>query len=222
MAARKEAIAEPVPYNLGLGADDVALPRLRVCNKLTDLCDSEKVENPDGSGNPIARVGDIAIGMDSTDPDSMIVRKGEGLRVYVLDVHANYGTKFGGTEGGPWEEGDPEMPDDAMRQFNYRFFVPSLEQPFPVTYTASSTAAGAARNMNTQLATAGLAGTPPYEMCWEIGTVVVNGKHTYAKPTFRRVEPTTAEVAAAKAMHDALGIGVQRTQIAPSSDEPSY
>ena len=225
MAERKTKPAEPEPtqvYNMGLGADDVQLSRLHVVNKLSKLADEEQFPHPTIDGRGIAKPGDLTIGASAEDEDSMIINRPGPVEVYVLQVTSNYGTKFGGTEGGPWEEGDPNMPSDAKRQFNYLLYVPSADENFPVKYTASSTAAREARGMNTKLVAAGLGGQAPYEFAWHIATKLnTSGENSWYGPTFKLAQPNPEHVAAAKVMHDSI-VGPPRAALGAGDDEPTF
>ncbi len=225
MATPKEApqAQEPRPvYNMGLGAEDVQLPRLRIIGKLAKLADADLHPHPSIEGRALAVPGDIAIGADAEDDESTIIGRPGPVKVYVIQVTSNYGTKFGGTEGGPWEEGDPDMPSDAQRQFNYLLYVPSESDTFPVKYTASSTAAREARGMNTKLVAAGLNGTPPYEFAWELTTKTnTSGTNSWPGPVFKLAQPDPAEVAKAKAMHDSI-VGAPSAQLGSGEDDPQF
>lgn len=222
MADRKTAGPEPAPINIGMGAEDVELNRLRIIGKLADMADAEKMPHPDDPDRALALVGDLAIGAGADDENSTIVKRPGPVRFYVLTFHPNYGTKYGGTEGGPWEEGDPDMPSDAKRQFNYLLYVPEHDKVFPVKYTASSSAAREAkRGMNTKLVTAALGGTPMYEFAWEMTTKTNHNAagDTWPGPVFKLVQPNPEEVAAAKQMHDSI-VGDPQGEL--ESGEPEF
>lgn len=210
MSSRKEPVAAP-QYDTGLTAEDVTLDRLRVVGKLAKLVELD-----------IAKAGDIAIGAGAEDEESNIVyRKGDakGVRFYVLKIHPNYACGFNGPQG-QWEEGDPEMPPEAKRQYNYTLFVPEHDTVLPVLATFSGTAAREARKVNKAIAVHCIAGAP-YELCFELTTVIrVAGTNSWPGPVFALAEPDADEVAAAKAMHDQI-VGPPRQQIA-AGDSPGF
>lgn len=211
MAARKAAVAEPeaAPYDMGLTSEDVTLPRMRVVGKLAKLVEAD-----------IAKAGDIAIGQNAEDEDSIIVPKPGGVRFYVLKMHANYACKFGGPQG-QWEEGDPEMPPEAKRQYNYTLYVPDHDTLLPVLYTTSGTAAREGRKINGVLLKHIVSGAP-YELCFEITTKTnTAGTNSWPGPVFNLAKPDPAEVEAAKAMHDSI-VGSGRAQLEAGADAPGF
>ncbi len=219
MAARKTAVPEPEapvaaqPYDMGFDAQDVTLPRMRVVGKQAKLVDLD-----------IARPGAIAIGNGADDEDSLLFAdalKGEGVRFYVLAIRVNYACGFDGPKG-TWNEGDPEMPPDAKRQYNYTLYVPAFDNILPVLYTAGGTAAREARGINTKLAKHVMAGAP-YELCFEMTTRInTSGTNSWPGPVFKLVKPDEAEIALAKSMHDAV-VGSRRQLAASSADSgPSF
>lgn len=215
MASRKEAV-EPTPYDMGFGSEDVQLPRLRVVGKLSKLVELD-----------VAKSGNIAIGADAEDTESDIIDALNGkqpLRIYVLAMRANYACGFGAVQQNPqlagtWDEGDPSMPPEAKRQYNYTLFVPEHSTILPVVYTASSTAAREGRKVNSKLQVEALAGRAPYETCFEMSTKVnTAGNNSWPGPDFKLAEAKPEEVATAKRMHDEMGFGVQRKALTPSTD----
>lgn len=216
MAARRETIEpESAPsqsYDLGLGLDDISLPRLRIVGRQAKLVELE-----------VAKPGDIAIGQGADDEDSTIVfeRGGDkGVRVYVLKIHANYACGFDGPNGS-WEEGDPEMPPDAKRQFNYTLYVPSYDDTLPVLYTASGGAAGVARRgLNTALGTHCISGHVT-DLCFELTSKMnPHTKGAYPGPVWKLAQPDADEVKAARAMHDSV-VGPERRAL-ESGEEPGF
>ena len=215
MPPRKSAVAEPEPVNLGYSPEDVQLPRLSVIGKLSKLIDTGLV-----------KPGNIAIGADSEDEDSQVfdaLNGTEPVRLYVLNMHANYACSFKDKEADPdlnglWEEGDEDMPPEAKRQFNYTLFIPDHSTVLPVKYTCAATAAREGRKVNSKLATAAIGGKQTYESCFAMSTkIYTGGKFSWPGPVFSLAEAVPSEVAAAKNMHD-LMFGPARTAIAESSD----
>jgi hypothetical protein len=217
MAARKTAVDtpdQPAAYNLGLSLEDMKMPRLRVVGRQAKAVELD-----------IAKAGDLMIGADAEDEESQIVKAlnaKETLRVHILKIHANYACKFGGPQG-QWEEGDPEMPADAKRQYNLTLFVPDHSEILPVTYTASGSAAGVVRKVITKLQVAGLGGHPPYEFAYDVSTVInTSGTNSWPGPVFSLAEADADHVAAAQAMHDSV-VAPPRAALASGddSDKPS-
>lgn len=219
MAARKTAVAAPVKTStevsthvatpLAMSAEDVALDRLRVVGRQAKLVELE-----------IAKPGDIAIGQDAEDEDSTIAhtKGGDPVRFYVLDMWANYACGFDGPKG-QWNEGDPEMPADAKRQFNYLLCIPSFDERFPVRYTASSSAAGVFKKVNGAIMRHE---GPLFELAWDLSTKInMAGTNTWPGPVVKRAEADTVEVAIAAKMYAAMGLG---SKPAPASDdtEPGF
>lgn len=221
MAARKTPVEAPdvTPYDLGLGGEDVQLPRLRVVGKLSKLVELE-----------VAKSGDIAIGADAEDTESEIIQTlngKESIRLYVLNIHTNYACGYAASQSNPalagtWEEGDPSMPPEARRQYNYTMCIPAHSTILPVVYTASSTAAREGRKINTKLTTEAMAGKAPYETAFTMTTKInTGGNHSWPGPVFALAEPVADEVKVAARMHDDMGFGVSRTQLAETTDAGS-
>lgn len=214
MADRKEEIIEASePYDMGLRAEDVTLDRLRIVSKSSHLFDPLGVAMP----------GDIAAGIDAEDEDSTVLwtakTGGPGVVAHVLAVHINYGCKFN-EEDGQWEEGDPEMPACARRQYNYMLCIPAYDTRYPVLYTASSTAAKHARGMNKQLDIQRMVGLP-YELAFEITSKVsTGGGYTWPSPVFKLIEPSADSLAVAKRMFEEIvGVPVKQLPAAGVDDE---
>lgn len=214
MAARRtkteDAPAEIVPYNTGLGADDLALPRLRVVGKDADLV-----------GLGIAKPLDVAIGATSDDEDSTVYPSPGNVKFHVLTVRSNYACGFNGPKGS-WEEGDPEMPAEAKKQYHYVLCIPAHNAILPVLHTANGSAAKEWRKINTVIAQAGGAGRAPYEQAFELTTkmasATINGQQkTWPAPVLRRAEATPEDLAVAKEMHVSI-VGDGRKQITTSTD----
>lgn len=215
MPARKAAPEEPTPYQTGLSGKDFQMPRMRVVGRQAKLVEAG-----------VAKPGNIAIGADAEDAESVLfdaLNGKEPVRFYVLKVHPNYATKFGGTPG-VWEEGDPEMPDDAQRQYNYTMYVPAISDVIPVIYTASSTAAGEGkRKVNTRIGVDAVEGKPPYTRAFEMTTKInTRGQNSWPGPVIVLVEPVASEVAIAKEMHDSI-VGPPRQSIGTGdvADKPA-
>lgn len=212
MADRKTAVEAPAVYNLGMKLEDMKPPRLRVVGRLAKILNNDALD---------VKPGDLMIGADAEDEDSVFIRAlnaKDALRVHVLKVHANYGCKFGGPQG-QWEEGDPEMPPEAKRQYNLTLFVPAHDNGLPVIYTASGSAAGVVRKVITQLQVAGLGGQAPYEFAYDVSTVInTSGTNSWPGPVFARAEADPDDVAAAKVMHDQV-VSVPVAQLASSTDD---
>lgn len=206
---KQEVEAPPAPYNLGLGARDIQPNRLRVVGKLSKLVELD-----------IAKPGDIAVGQDAEDPDSVVLYNAktgkEPVRFYVLAIHANYACGFNGPPG-TWEEGDPEMPAEAKRQYNYTMFVPDYDELLPVVYTAGGTAAREARKLQTALARHCISGAP-YELAFQMTTKInTSGQNSWPGPVFAATEAVADEVEKARAMHDSI-VGPPRPQLAAGED----
>lgn len=218
-AERKPAapVVEPDPVDLGLGAEDVELPRLSVVSKQGKLFDAG-----------IAQPGNIAIGNGAKDDETAVYDTMNGahkLRIYVLNIHPNYACSWKDKEANPdlagtWEEGDADMPPEAKRQYNYILFIPEHSALLPVKYTASSSAAGECRRtVNSKLGREALVGKQPYETCFEMFTKMNTGKYTWPGPAFALGEPDADELVAAQQMHDAM-FGPARQAIT-AGDKPA-
>lgn len=214
MATRKQPVTPepdetpgPQPYDTGLTALDITFDRVSVVGNQARHVAARR-----------AAPGDIAIGESAEDEDATIIEKPAGLRFYILDIHANYACGFNGPKG-QWEEGDPNMPPDARRQYNFTWYCPDYSTTLPVVYTASSSAAGIVRkSINKRYGAHSLTGDPA-ELCFEITTdLKPHEKGPYPVPVFKLVESKPDEAAAAKAMRDLVIGGAQRKQIEAGDD----
>ncbi len=212
MAARKSAVEpEPVedaqPYDTGLDARDISFSRLTVVGNQARHVVARR-----------AHPGDLAIGDSAEDEDAIIVEAPGGIRFYILQIRANYACGFDGPKG-QWEEGDPNMPPDARRQYNLTLYCPDHDTSLPVVYTAGGTAAGIVRRgLNKKYAVTSITGDP-VGLCFEVTTELKpHDKGPYPVPVFKLVESKPNEVAAAKAMRDLVIGSASRQQITAGDD----
>lgn len=208
-----EATEAPASYDMGFSADDLTLPRMRVVGK-----DARLVELN------VAKGGDIAIGNDAEDEDSTVYEAPGGVKFYVITWRSNFACGFNGPKGS-WEEGDPEMPPDAKKQYHYTLFVPGFDTILPVLHTANGSAAKVWRSVNTALAKYSMQGAP-YEVAFELrtktNTANINGQQkSWPGPVVVRAEADESEVAIAKGMHDSI-VGPGRRQIESGGDAPTF
>ncbi len=202
-------------YDMGFAADDLTLPRLRVVGK-----DARLVELG------VAKGGDIAIGADAEDEESTVYEAPGGVKFYVIAWRSNYACGFNGPKGS-WEDGDPEMPADAKKQYHYTLLCPDFDTILPVVHTANGSAAKVWRNVNTKLAKHSMAGAP-YEVAFELrskmNTANIGGQQkSWPGPVISLAEADPAEVEIAKAMHDSIvGPGRRQLDAGSGSDAPTF
>lgn len=223
MATRRAAVEEQVeevtatPVQSGLGASDMALPRMRVVGKDADLV-----------GLGVAKPLDIAIGASSDDEDSTVYDGTEGLRFCILDVRFNYACGFNGPKG-VWEEGDPEMPAEAKKQYHYTLCIPEHDDFLPVLYTANGSAAKELRKANTAYMQGLAQGKHPTDIVFSLTTkmasATINGQtKTWPAPVIKRAQFSDDEKATASAMYDAVMGGRKQIESGDvaDSDGPDY
>jgi hypothetical protein len=216
MAARRNPAPEPeqtevVPYDTGLDASDLTLPRLRVVGKDADLVNAG-----------VAKPADVAIGNSSDDEDSTVYEAPGGVTFHVLSIRSNYACGFNGPKG-QWEAGDPEMPAEAKKQYHVMLCVPEFNTILPVMYTANGMSAKEFRNVNTVIAQAAAMGKAPYESAFTISTktysaTIGGAQKLWPGPVFRRAEATEANLEVARAMHESFQ-GSRKQIAAASSDD---
>lgn len=199
-------------YDMGFDASDLTLPRLRVVGK-----DARLVELG------VAKGGDIAVGDDAEDEQSTVYPAPGGVKFYVIAWRSNYACGFNGPKGS-WEQGDPEMPAEAKKQYHYTLFVPEFDTVLPVLYTANGSAAKVFRGVNTRLAKHSITGAP-YEVAFVLGTKInsanINGQQkSWPGPFVAIGEATEAEVKIAKGLHDAI-VGPGHKSL-DSGDTPTF
>lgn len=216
MAERREPIedAEEVTATLvndggpNFSAADLALPRLRIVGK-----DAQLVELG------VAKPMDLAIGEDAEDEDSTIYPHPGSLRMHVITWRYNYGCGYGKQEG-QWDEGDPEMPACAKKQYHYTLFIPDYDRVMPVLYTASGGMAKVMRGVNTKIARNGM--DRPYEQAFELVTFMKtgnpggNGQKSWPAGKIALIEANPDDVKIAQGLYEAL-VGSPRTQLSSGS-----
>lgn len=208
-APQEEPAAEVQKYDHGFTAEDLTLPRMRVVGKDADLVTAG-----------VAKPADIAIGNSSDDEESTVYPAPGGVKFFVLTWRANYACGFNGPKG-QWDEGDPEMPADAKKQYHYTLCVPGFDSILPVLYTANGTAAREFRKVNTALAQAGMSGKGPHEVAFELSSKMFsaninNQTKTWPGPVIKRAQPTDEELQIAAAMYESI-VGPGRAQIESGS-----
>jgi hypothetical protein len=207
-------------YAMGFGSDELALPRLRVVGKDSDMANAG-----------IAKSGDIAIGDSKDDADATVFGPNDGVKFVVLDYRVNYACGFNGPKGS-WEEGDPEMPAEAKKQYHYTLCVPGFDTILPVLYTAGGSAAKTLRAVNTKLAKHTTPaphgkGQPPYTLGFAMTTKIfsaqINGQtKTWPGPVIGLAALTDEEIEVAKALYETV-VGPGRKQLdAASSETPDF
>ncbi len=201
-------------YDMGFTASDLTLPRMRVVGKDADLVTAG-----------VAKPCDVAIGNSSDDELSTVYEAPGGVKFYVIDWRANYACGFNSPNKGSWEEGDPEMPADAKKQYHYTLFVPQFDMVLPVLYTANGSAAKIFRGVNQRLYKHCMTGHPcdvAFVLNTKMNTGNINGQNkSWPGPVIALGEAVESEVKIAKGLHTAI-VGGGAKQLDAASDTPGF
>lgn len=188
--------------------DDVVIPRMRVCNQLTEQVVQGRF-----------KTGDIVIGISKDDTEAVKVGGyDEGVTFHVLDMTPKISGEGPTGEFGVWDIDDPAAPaiGGKVKQVSeYTLAVPSYDDGTPVKYT---TGGSSAKHLNTALARHQDTG-PPWELAFTLTSrdVVSKGK-TWQAPSFLLAKPDKKSLAAAEKM-SALVTGDPQAQLeAPTED----
>ena len=196
---------------LEIGAEDVALPRLKIGQFMSDLVQEGTVN-----------AGALFVSLGSDDPDPVSLYETgdeEGLIVHILSMRKGKSVSEGG-ELVLFDFNDPDAPPDAWTTYNYVVAIPEHDEDVPNKWLLTRTGRPAAQQMNMVLAKAS-GKTPPHEIAFEVKTVQrENKKGKFYVPRVRQVEATEANVAIAAKLSGL--ISPQAAAPAPSAEaEPA-
>lgn len=176
------ALAGPRP--LEIGADDVALPRLKIGQFMSALVQDGVVE-----------AGSLFTSLSADDPDPVILddQKGEGVLFHVLDMRRGKSVSEDG-ELTVYDYDDPAAPEDAWVTYNYVVVLPEEDADFPVKWLLSRTGRPAAQQINLVLAKTSAQG-PPWNQAFRVTTAErSNAKGKYYVPRIKHVEADPANI----------------------------
>lgn len=163
----------PTPA-LQLTAEDIALPRLHVCQFSSKAFQAKLVD-----------AGEIysSVGQDDQDPETLA----QPLRVHVIGMRK--GKSF--AEDGELQRfdfDDPDAPAGAWVTYDYSMVLPDYDATTPYKFLLTKSATPAARQMNAVLIRAS---RPLYEIAFEITTDArENPKGKFWVPRVKVVEAT--------------------------------
>lgn len=197
---------------LEITADDVALPRLKIGQAMSNIV--QEADSPVG-------LGDIFTSLGEDDPDAQVVYEvgaDEGLLVHVLSMTRGKSVSEGG-ELIIFDYNDPDAPADAWVTYNYVVVLPEHDVTIPFKWLLTRTGRPAAQQMNMVLARNSASG-PPYEQAFRVTTAQrENKKGKYYVPRVRHVEADAEHVAACKVLSDM--ISPDAASLAATGEEPA-
>jgi len=191
-------------------AEDVALPRMKVGQYMTEQVKQQSVQ-----------FGDLFVSLGEDDPDPIILASlddEKGAIVHVLDMYKGKSLSEGG-ELTLYDYDDPAAPPEAWVTYNYTVAVPEADDYLPCKWMLTRTGRTTAQQINTILKKNEAAG-PAYVNAFEVTTLKrENAKGEFAVPRVRLVEadPKNVEIAAKMAEM----ISGRPAPAAASSDEPA-
>lgn len=164
---------------LEIGAEDVALPRLKIGQYMSDQVKQSLV-----------KPGAVFVSLGSDDPDPQSLWEpgdDEGVVIHVLGMTRGKSVSEGG-ELVLFDYNDPDAPPDAWVTYNYVVAIPEHVQDVPAKWLLTRTGRPAAQQMNTVLARQ--AGSKaPYEIAFEVSTAKrENKKGEFFVPRVKFVE----------------------------------
>jgi hypothetical protein len=227
MAARKttpaertdDTPAEPYTgYSVGLEAEDVARPRMRIVSSQGDY---QKMR-PKMFGE-----GDLVIGIASDDPEADLVYESgsdsPGVLFHVLAMNKHL-TSDKDAQGKPqkfqrYDIGDPDAPPNAKTVYEYTLCLPEYDTFLPVMFAFSPGSARVAQGINSALLRHQQSGAP-WELAFRLTTArKQRDSYVWDAPVVVAVEPEPKHLETANAM-GALVVSAQKA-LPAAVEEPS-
>lgn len=198
------AIYQPAP--LDIGSDDIALPRVKVGQKMTKA---------DG-----VTIGQIFASTGEDDAEILYDPKKSkvGVLIHILGLTRGKSISDGG-ELVSWAYNDPDAPSDAWTTYNYLLCLPEVDTDLPYKWLFTRTGAPSAKQMNTVLKRN--ATVPPYTLAFRVETKQKeNPKGVFAVPRVTQVEADPAHVVSAERLAQMIA-GSSPDQPVSGADEPA-
>jgi hypothetical protein len=198
-----------VPPVLDIGAEDVALPRVKVGQFMSAQVQDQSVKAGQiftSSGEDDAEV--------IYDPE----KKGaKGVLLHVISLTRGKSVSDGG-ELFTFAYDDPEAPANAWVTYNYVVCLPEIDTDLPFKWLFTRTAAPAAKQMNTVLKRN--AALPPYALAFRVETKPKeNAKGKYFVPRVTPAEAVAENVAATERLAQMIaGSSPERSAPAGASE----
>lgn len=193
---------------LDLGAEDIALPRIKIGQFMTAAVQEGLV-----------KAGDIFSSTGEGDAE-VLATQGDRVRFHVLTVTRGRSITVDGqllTYG----INDPDAPSDAWITYNYVVCLPSVDTDVPFKWLMTRTAAPTAKQINTVLARNSARG-PVYALAFDIFTVQKeNAKGKYYVPRVAQVEAEAADVDAAAKLAAMVAGSVPEQSASAGAVEPA-
>ena len=219
--ARSTAVAVPPKQEIAplydrntfdIGTEDIALPKVYICQPLTKAVQDE-----------IAKAGDVIVAAGSEDPDAEVVysfkQGGEGVlfRVLRLDRSKSYSEPGGQLQ--TWAYDDPNAHADAWTVYTYTVILPEVDPDMPHKFLLTRSNRGTAKRMNLVLAKALQKGSL-YDIAFRLTTEPKSnekGKWHIAKV---RVDDTDVGLEDAASLSDMVNV-TPSAPVAPAADAPA-
>lgn len=198
---------------LEIGAEDVALPRLKLGQFMSD-------QVKDGAVKP----GSLFLSLGSDDPDPQSLWEpgdDDGVIIHVLSMTRGKSVSEGG-ELVLFDYNDPDAPPDAWVTYNYVVAIPEHVDDVPAKWLLTRTGRPAAQQMNTVLARqSGI--KPPHEIAFEVTTAKrENKKGEFFVPRVKHVEADSKHVEIAASLASLISANApSAVDDAPREAEPA-
>jgi hypothetical protein len=190
---------------LDIGAEDVALPRLKIGQYMSAAVQEGDVE-----------AGVLFTSLGADDPDPVVAET--PLLIHIIGMTRGKSVSEDG-ELITYDYHDPDAPADAWVTYNYVAVLPEVDPDFPVKWLLTRTGRPAAQQLNIVLAKTSAAG-PPWTQAFEITTAErENKKGKYYVPRVRHVEAKPENIEIAEKL--AVMVSPDAASVQSSGDEPS-
>lgn len=205
VAVSQSAVPDLVrPRGLELGAEDVALARVKIGQFMSSVVQEKLVD-----------AGQIYASTGQDDPEPLIIDEEDAI-FYVLDLKKG---KSWSPEPGTlqrYDFDDPDAPADAWVTYDYLVSFPKIETLMPFKLMLTRTGLPAARQINSVIAKA--APQPHYSLAFQLRTIQrENKKGKFYVPQVFRVESDDADVKVAESLAIQMSAG-SGTNSAPRAD----
>lgn len=212
--AKKESNLPTLAHTpaMEITAEDVALPRMKVGQYMTEQVKQQSVQ-----------FGDLFVSLGEDDPDPIILASlgdEKGAIIHVLDMYKGKSLSEGG-ELTLYDYDDPAAPPEAWVTYNYTVAIPEADDYLPCKWMLTRTGRTTAQQINTILKKNEAAG-PAYVNAFEVTTIKrENAKGEFAVPRVRLVEAEPKNIEIASKMAEIISGRPAPAAAASPTDEPA-
>lgn len=195
-----------------IGTEDIALPKLYICQPLTKAVQDD-----------IAKAGDVIVAAGSEDPDAEVIYSskagGEGVlfRVLRLDRGKSYSEPGGQLQ--TWTYDDSSAHPDAWTTYTYTVVLPEVDQDMPHKFLLTRSNRRTAKRMNLLLAKALQKGSL-YDVAFRLTTEQKQNDKGRWHVAVVKVVTSDEGIDAAEALSDMVNV-TPSAPVAPATDAPA-